>query len=247
MPILAGVTLLIQLSFAYHALKTGRAYWWLFIIMGFPVVGCVLYYFVEVFPSSRESRKAEKAVRAVARALDPDKGLRERVADLEACGSVDNRAALARECIEHRMYAEAATLYRSCLSGVHADDPDIRFALASALLQDGKHAEALAVAQKLRASHPSLRTADLGLVIARALEGVERLDEALAEFRLLADVYPGEEGRWRYAALLRRLGRRREAEDTLRRMLRNAERMPAHYRDAQSEWLALAREIAPHG
>jgi hypothetical protein len=25
-------------------------------------------------------------------------------------------------------------------------------------------------------------------------------------------------------------------------MLRNAERMPAHYRDAQGEWLSLARE-----
>src|SRR5687767_3200469 len=106
MPILGVVLLIIQLCFAYHALKTGRAYWWLFVIMGFPVVGCVLYYFVEVFPTSRESRKAEKAVRTIARALDPDKGLRERVADLEACGSVDNRVLLARECIDHRMPAE---------------------------------------------------------------------------------------------------------------------------------------------
>ena len=39
MPILGAVALLIQLCFAYHALKTGRAYWWLFVIMAFPVVG----------------------------------------------------------------------------------------------------------------------------------------------------------------------------------------------------------------
>src|SRR5687768_12897571 len=129
MPILAGVTLLIQLCFAYHALKTGRASWWLFVIMGFPVIGCVLYYFVEVFPTSRESRKAEKAVRAIARALDPDKGLRERAADFEACGSVENRVLLARECSEQKMYAEAAALYRSCLAGVHADDPELRYGL----------------------------------------------------------------------------------------------------------------------
>src|SRR5688572_21686345 len=174
MPILGGLTLLIQLCFAYHALKTGRAYWWLFVIMGFPVVGCVLYYFVEVFPTSRESRKAEKAVRAIARALDPDKGLRERAADFEACGSVENRVLLARECSEQKMYAEAAALYRSCLAGVHADDPELRYGLCSALTQHGAHAEALAVAQKLRASHPAFRAADVGLVHARALEGVGR-------------------------------------------------------------------------
>ena len=62
MPILGAVVLLIQICFAYHALKTGRPYWWLFVIMAAPVVGCVLYYFIEVFPSTRDSRKAEKAV-----------------------------------------------------------------------------------------------------------------------------------------------------------------------------------------
>ena len=30
--------------------------------------------------------------------------------------------------------------------------------------------------------------------------------------------------------------------ELFRRMLRNAERMPEHYREAQHEWLALARE-----
>ena len=241
MPVLGGIVLAIQLCFAYHALKTGRAYWWLFVIMGFPVMGCVLYYFVEVFPMSRESRKAEKAVRAIAKALDPDKELRAAVADLEACGSVENRVRLARECIEHKMYEDAAALYRSCLNGVHETDPDIRHGLAGALLQSGRFEDALAVAQKLRVSHPTFRTAEVGLAIAQALEGANRLEEALAELKVLADTYPGEEGRWRYGALLRRMGRGEDAQEVFRRMVRNAERQPSHYRDAQRDWLDLAR------
>jgi hypothetical protein len=242
MPILGGIALLIQLCFAYHALKTGRPYWWLFVIMGFPVMGCLLYYFIEVFPSSRESRSAEKAVRAISRALDPDKGLRARVADVEACGSVENRILLARECVEHRMYGEAATLYRSCLAGVHESDPDIRYGLATALLLNGNYGEALLAAQNVRTSHPTFRATDVGLVIARALEGASRLDEALTEFGVLADTYPGEEGRWRYGALLNRLGRTQDAQEVFHRILRNGERMPSHYRDAQREWLDLARQ-----
>ena len=241
MPVLGGIVLAIQLCFAYHALKTRRAYWWLFVIMGFPVMGCVLYYFVEVFPTSRESRSAKKAVRAIARAIDPDKDLRAAVADVEACGSVDNRVRLARECMEHRMYDDAAALYRSCLAGVHEADPDIRHGLGRALLESGKPEDALAVAQKLRVSHPTFRSAEVGLLVARALEAAHRLDEALAELKLLADTYPGEEGRWRYADLLSRMQRGAEAREVIERMLRNSARMPEHYREAQDEWLKLAR------
>ena len=67
-----------------------------------------------------------------------------------------------------------------------------------------------------------------------------------AEYRVLADTYVGEEGRWRYGVLLLRTGRGAEADAVFQRMLRNANRMPEHYREAQGEWLALAeKEIQP--
>jgi hypothetical protein len=241
MPILGAVLLLIQLCFAYHALKTGRPYWWIGVIIAFPVIGCLLYYFVEVFPNTRESRKAEKAVQAIVKSFDPDKSLRERVANLEECGSVENRIALARSCMERNMGHEAALLYRSCLAGVYATDPEIRFGLAAALLGASELDEALETAQALRRSHGSFRASEVRLIAARALEALGRLDEALAEYRLLAETSAGEEGRWRYGALLKRMGRNAEAIDIFRRMLRHAERMPEHYREAQQKWLAAAR------
>jgi hypothetical protein len=195
-----------------------------------------------VFPTSRESRRAAKAMRAVSRALHPDRTLNERMAELEACGSVENRVALARTCIEHGKYYEAAALYRSCLTGIYEKDPDIRFGLANALELSLVHEEAIKVASHLRETHPSFRPNDVRLVLAKALEGVNRLDEALAEFKFLADAYPGEEGRWRYGALLKRTGQADAAHTVFNGMLRNAQRMPDHYRDAQREWLSLARE-----
>jgi hypothetical protein len=244
MPILGGLVLIIQFCFAFHALKTGRPYWWMFVIMGFPVGGCLLYYFIEVFPSSRERYKAQKAVRSIIKSFDPEKDLRAAVADLEACGSIENRMTLARECIEHKLYAEAATLYRSCLTGPHENDPDIRYGLANALSLEGRHDEAIAAAQRLSASHPTFRAAEVGLILAKSLEGAGRLDDALEELQTLADAYSGEEARWRYGALLKRLGRTDDAQAVFERMLKNAERQPGHYRDAQKEWLALARQNA---
>jgi len=242
MPILGGLVLVIQFCFAFHALKTGRPYWWLFVIMGFPVIGCLLYYFIEVFPGTRESYKARKAVRSIVRSLDPEKDLRAAVADLEACGSIENRMTLARECIARRMYPEAATLYQSCLTGPHENDPDIRFGLASALDLAGRFAEAIAVAERLAATHPTFRAPEVGLILAKSLEGAGRLDDALEELQTLADAFSGEEARWRYGALLKRLGRADDAREVFQRMLKNAERQPGHYRDAQKEWLTLARQ-----
>lgn len=241
MPLLGAAVLIIQVCFAWHALKSGKRNW-VFIILAAPVMGCVLYYFMEVFPASPESRKAQKAARAFAKALDPDRALRERLADVEACGSVENRMQLARECMTERMYPEAATLFRSCLNGVYETDPELRQGLAAALAGDGRHEEALTVAQRLRASHPNFHASDVGLMIARALEELGRLEEALAELRVLADTYPGEEGRWRYGSLLRRLGRDGDAQEVFKRMLRNAERQPFQYRDSQKSWLDLARQ-----
>ena len=71
MPLIGAIVVLIQFCFAFHVLKTGRPYWWIFIIMGFPVMGCIIYYFIEVFPGSREHRQANKAVRNIARACSP--------------------------------------------------------------------------------------------------------------------------------------------------------------------------------
>jgi hypothetical protein len=242
MPLLAALVFFIQLCFAYHALKTGRPYWWLFVIMAFPVMGCILYYFIEVFPATSESRRAAKAMRALSKALNPDRTLNERIAELEACGSVENRVSLARTCIVHKKYYEAAALYRSCMTGIYENDPDIRFGLANALELSLVHEEALKVASKLRETHPAYRPNEVRMVLAKALEATGRLDEALAEFKIMADIYPGEEGRWRYGAILKRTGRGTEANDVFQTMLRRAERTPAHYRDAQQEWLKLARE-----
>ncbi len=242
MPILGAVVLLIQLCFAYHALRTGRAYWWLFVIMGFPVIGCLLYYFVEVFPNTRESVKAEKTVKAIVKSFDPDRSLRERAANLEDCGSVENRIALARSCSERGMHPEAAALYRSCLAGIHKDDPEIRYRLAAALLGADDFRGAHEAALTLRRSHAKHRTEEVRLVAARALEALGRFDEALGEYCILAETYPGEEGRFRYGALLARMGKSTEAREVFRRMLRNAERMPAQYREMHRGWLAAARE-----
>jgi len=246
MPILGAVALFIQLCFAYHALKTGRPYWWVFIIMAFPVAGCVVYYFVEVFPNSREHRSANKAARALARALQPDADLKRRAEELELCGSVDNKLALAAECMNHQMYAEAASLYENCLSGAFAADGTILFGLAKALVEARLWDKASWTIARLKSDAPKVRPLETRLLEARVLEGRGQIDAALALYRELVPVFVGLEARFRYGSFLLRLGRHEAAMEIFNEVVKHAKRFSSPIED-EERWASAARQAIAGG
>ena len=246
MPIVGAVVLLIQFCFAYHALKTGRPYWWVFIIMGFPVMGCVIYYFVEVFPGSREQRRAAKAARAIARVLEPDAELKKRVEELEICGSVDNKLALAEECMHHQMYPEAIRLYESCLNGAYANDGNMLYGLARAAVEAHDWAKAASTLQRLKGVAPKTRGMEVQLLEARLLEGRGENDAALAVYRELIPQFVGLEARYRYGRLLMRLGKNEAAMQMFNEVVKHARRYSSAV-EQEEQWAEAAREaIAGH-
>jgi hypothetical protein len=240
MPILAGLAILIQFCFAYHALKTGRPYWWIFIIMAFPVFGCTAYYFLEVFPGSREHRSAHKAVRKIAKALHPDADLKLRAEQLEICGSVDNKTALAEECINHQMYGEAIKLYDSCLAGALQNDGTILFGLARAAVEGQNWTKATDALTRLKSSAPKKHPNDVRLLDARVLEGQGQNDAALATYRELIPVYVGLEARYRYAAFLSRLGQHESAMHMFNEVIKHSKRFVSSL-EAEQRWVEAAR------
>lgn len=241
MPILAGFIFIIQISFVIHALKSGRPYYWVFIIMGFPVMGCLIYYFLEVFPGSREHRDAHKAARKLVKALQPDADLKQRAEELEICGSVDNKIALARECIAHQMHDDAIKLYESCLHGAFASDGAILFELAKATVEAGRLDKAEIVLHRLKSEAPTMRPQEVRLLEARLSDGRGDTDNALAIYRELVPQYVGMEARYRYGELLSRLGQHEAAGHVFNEILKLAKRSSGSI-DEERQWIAAARK-----
>ena len=245
MPILGAVVFIIQFCFAYHAFKTGRPYWWIFVIMAFPVMGCLIYYFVEVFPNTRESTKAaealRKAVDGVSRSMDPEKELRVRIAEMELNPSVDNKRALAAECMESNLPGEAAKLLRACLTGPYSADPHIKLALANAELAANDPAGAKKTSHDLLTNHAGYKTGDVALLLARALEGLGEMNAAEAAFADALKTFSGEEARFRYGAMLRSIGQLERARAQFADIIKNSDRAPEFYRENQAEWIKAAR------
>jgi hypothetical protein len=241
MPVIGGVVVLIQFCFAFHALKTGRPYWWLFVIMAFPVMGCIIYYFVEVFPGSREHRRANKAARALARVLQPDADLRKRAEELEICGSIDNKLSMAAECMNHQMYVEAAKLYESCLNGAYASDGKILFGLAQAAVEAGDWTKAGAALARLKADAPKMRPLEARLLEVRVLEGRGETDAAIALYRELIPVFVGLEARYRYGSLLLRLGKQEAAMEMFNEVVKHAKRFTSSLEE-EERWASAAKQ-----
>ena len=112
----------IQFSFAFHAVKTGRGCGWVTLIIVFPVIGCLAYYFLEVFPNSSEERSLRRKMRAFAKSMSPDAEMQQRARDLAINPSVENRCKLADELAMRKSYDDALRLYESCLEGPYAKD-----------------------------------------------------------------------------------------------------------------------------
>jgi hypothetical protein len=203
-------------------------------------MGCVIYYFVEVFPGSREHRTVHKTARKLAKALQPDADLKRRAEELEICGSVDNKMALAEECMNHQMYVEAISLYESCLSGAFQSDGAILFGLARAAVEMQDWAKASETIARLKADAPKTRPLDVRLLEARVLEGRGELDAAIAAYDALITVFVGLEARYRLGALLARLGQNEAASHMFNEVIRHSKRFASSIEDEQ-QWAAAAR------
>ena len=239
MRVLAILTIIIQFTFAFHAFKTGRDQKWIWIIILAPVVGCLAYYFMEVFPHSREERTLRRRIHDIAKALNPDGELKRRTENVANAASVENRAALADECLEKGMFDEAIRIYEGCLEGPHKDDPGILFSCARAYFYNGAFRQAEEILQRLEKAHPKFRRDEAQLLEARVLDAIGETQRSTEIYERLRNTYVGFEAKYRYALLLRKLGRESEAAELLDFISKNARRSAL---ESEQEWVRLARK-----
>jgi hypothetical protein len=244
MPIAAAAIILIQVLLAIHVAKTGRQLYWIMIIVMLPLIGSAAYFFAEMLPELRNNPSARRAVRNVANTIDPAREKKKIEAQLAVADTVQNRLRLAREHLDLGDFLNAEELFQSSLRGPHATDPDIMLGLAQSQFGRGDAAATRKTLDALKAANPDYRSTDGHLLYARSLEALGDNDAAILEYQVLATSYPGEEGRARYALLLKRMNRGPEAQKVFADVLARAKIAPRYYQRANREWIELAREQA---
>jgi len=242
MHLLGIPVIVLQAICAVHALRTGRAYWWLWIILFLPGIGCLVYFVAEMLPDLQRSSTVRRVGTDLVTIVDPGRSLRRLEEEMEVADTVTNRRALARGYLRAGRHEEAVELYRSCLKGVFADDVGLSLELAYALFLSGAYEEAKQRLEQFDEAELGIRAAERNLLYARTLEQTGDVDGALQQYERIVRQSSGEETRCRYALLLEKAGRTDQAREAFDEIVRRARRSPRYYRRVQKPWIDVAKQ-----
>lgn len=230
-----SVVVLFQIACIVHAVRNNNA-GWIWIILFFPFVGCIIYLATEVRGVGRGGRKLAGQLVDV---VQPSRKLEALRAQLEHAPTVNNRLALAEECVRQKRYEEALQLYET--SGAHKDDPEVLKQRATVQFEMGNATAAKATLDHLFDVHPRERTPGNRLLFARVIEALGDTDAALEAYEAARPGAIGDEARCRHAGVLEKAGRTEEAHALYTRIAKEAGHADARYRRENREWIQIAK------
>jgi hypothetical protein len=243
MPYLAGIVhLAMAIFFAIHAVKTGRPSWWLFVLLSFPLMGSVIYFFAVFLPDQSNTRGGRRAIRAIQNVLDPEGELREAQLEYDRTPSVQNRSRLAAALLAKDRNDEALAHFRACATGPYANDRAMLMGLAQAELAVGHAPAAKTALDQLFGAHADARTPEADLLYARALAAGQD-PSARAAFEAAVQRLGTIEAHCRLAEFLTGVGDVDAARPHYEAVLNAARVVPAHARELNKEWIERARRI----
>ena len=231
-----AIAVLIQILCAVHCVRGGRNSMWLMVIIFLSVPGCLAYFVFEILPGLTGRREVRAVTAAAAKALDPEREVRQAREALELADTVANHLTLADALAEQRKWGDAIWHYERAEAKTPARiDRAIRVKLAKANFEAGRPARARQLIESLPESGSQSENDRANLLLARLLEEEGEQVRALAIYADVGRRLPGAEPQCRQAALLIALGRRAEAIVPLAEAEKRARRMGRHERVRETE------------
>lgn len=242
MPIIAILTIGVQVLCIIHAVRSGRTTPWMYIIMLLPGIGSAAYVLTEILPELLHSRTGRQVRGDITRLLDPDAEYRRLVEQADVTHSADAFRALAAELTRRGEYDKATLLFDRALAGPMATDPMLLMGLAELQFARGAPERAVATLDRLRDANPDFQSQSGHLLYARSLEAAGRGPEAVEEYRALCGYYSGEEPRARLADLLDRSGDMPAARQVWAELVQRVEKASTHYYRGNRPWYDEAKK-----
>lgn len=236
-PLISLLLMGINLFFMVHALKTGRPYYWVWILFAMPFIGALAYFFVEMRP--RMGRINWKQIQW--QFASP----KARVAFLDeivgGSPTVTNRCRLAAELEQHERWDDAIKQYRECLNGVFADDPRLRILLANALLNQGSVQEANDIILLVGVQRDAQLEEDRKMIVLRCKSELGDHEVAIDGMAQLATKTYSLAPRYYLAHAKQVAGRHEEALADAQAILQAYRRGNALFRRSEQEWFRKAK------
>lgn len=239
---LAGpISLLVQILFCVHVYKTGRPYWWIWIILMSSFIGCLLYGILELLPEARRSSRSLVRSSWFVPKTVIIRRARER---LDESDTIDARLELAGVLYDSGDAQEAEQVASPAVAGVFKDDAALIAEVAWYQIEVGKIDEADQLIGQANIQANKSMAPKLELLRARIQLARGEFGRALEEFERLKDKSLGEEPRYYAAKCLLGLNRQQDARallDAIQVKYRKSNRM---WRRSEKPWYQRSKELA---
>ena len=228
-----------QIACVIHVIKTGRPYWWLWLIFGIPLIGLAAYFYLEVRPSLGKP--------SFQTLLWKLKSSRERIGILERelaeSSTVRNRLALSDELHAAGRFDRECEVLSEGLRGAFKDDATLLMRLAEAHLEAGRINEAQQTFDKVVPEKSPDSQLQLAMLNARVAARQGKQAEADSLFQELLSKKGSEGPRYYYAEHLLRNGRRDEGVSILKDILHQYRRGTVVWRFQERKWFYAAKRL----
>ena len=232
------LVLLAQIACVIHVIRTGRPYWWIWILFVVPLIGLAAYLYIEVRPTLGKHW--------LQNLLWKLKSPRQRIDLLESqlaeSTTVRNRLSLADELHAANQFDRECEVLSEGLRGAFKDDATLLMRLSEAHLEAGRVDQAAELLAKTVPEKSPDSQLQYALLKARL---ASRQDQPDAErlFQELVNKKRSEGPRYYFAEHLLSRGRRDEATGILKDILHQYRRGTVVWRFQEQKWYYAAKRL----
>lgn len=170
--------LVLQAFCVYHAYRNNADYKWYWLIILFPLVGCLIY----LYHNFANRSTAQTITEGVKEVVNSNYRIEQLEKAVRFNDNLSNKVNLADAYGKIGRYQEAVKLYTECLSGFMSEDPDLRMKVLQAAFMNKDYSTAISYGEML-AGEKTFRNSEARIAFAWALHLDGRKDNAQSVFK----------------------------------------------------------------
>ena len=204
----------------YHCYSHKNSYYWILAIIFLPVIGSILYLFMNAF----KKRDIEKVQENLVTVINPSKKIKDLESKFKFSETFENQVALADAYLNEGMYAEAIHHYEGSLKDMFSNDFYALSKLSEAYYYASDFEKTILCAQKISANQ-GFRKSKASFLYALALEKTGDLSKAEEILRTFDAPYSNFMERLELARFLIRHNKLKEGKEVYQEMILESENM----------------------
>ncbi len=194
----------------YHLFKNRNPYYWIFVVLFLPLIGCVIYLITQVY-NKRDAGKIQENIVSI---INPTKRIKDLEKKLQFSETYQNRVNLADAYLENKDYKNAIPYYLDALNDNLQNDLYASKQLIECYFYVEDFNEVILYAEKIKDSSEFLKSKSQ-FFYGLALEKLGKLDEAETNLRQIDIRYSFYEERFILAKFLLNRNKAEEAKVVL--------------------------------